>query len=151
MGDEKTRTGYPITRARMILSKLFPELERLPTRKARRRAMSTAKSKLSMRWRYWVAILGIVAVSAVVQFSLPRLGIPMAWRGMLRWLIVAVTVVSCWALFLSFKKTIRRTLWRILADDGIPCCTSCGYDLTGNVSGVCPECGEACKPEAGAQ
>jgi hypothetical protein len=22
-------------------------------------------------------------------------------------------------------------------------CTKCGYDLTGNVSGVCPECGEA--------
>jgi len=23
------------------------------------------------------------------------------------------------------------------------CCLSCGYDLTGNESGVCPECGEA--------
>jgi hypothetical protein len=23
------------------------------------------------------------------------------------------------------------------------CCQSCGYDLTGNVSGVCPECHEA--------
>ena len=23
------------------------------------------------------------------------------------------------------------------------CCTNCGYDLTGNVSGVCPECGSA--------
>ncbi|NLE59111.1 MAG: hypothetical protein GX616_12175 [Planctomycetes bacterium] len=22
------------------------------------------------------------------------------------------------------------------------CCAKCGYDLTGNVSGVCPECGE---------
>lgn len=22
------------------------------------------------------------------------------------------------------------------------CCQSCGYDLTGNLSGVCPECGE---------
>jgi rubrerythrin len=22
-------------------------------------------------------------------------------------------------------------------------CRKCGYDLTGNVSGVCPECGEA--------
>jgi hypothetical protein len=24
-------------------------------------------------------------------------------------------------------------------------CESCGYNLTGNVSGVCPECGAACK------
>jgi hypothetical protein len=23
------------------------------------------------------------------------------------------------------------------------CCRSCGYDLTGNVSGICPECGTA--------
>ena len=30
-------------------------------------------------------------------------------------------------------------------------CQACGYNLTGNVSGRCPECGEACKPEAGAQ
>ncbi|UCG17088.1 MAG: hypothetical protein JSV19_03465 [Phycisphaerales bacterium] len=25
---------------------------------------------------------------------------------------------------------------------GDRCCRRCGYDLTGNVSGVCPECGE---------
>jgi hypothetical protein len=25
-------------------------------------------------------------------------------------------------------------------------CTKCGYDLTGNVSGVCPECGQRCGP-----
>ncbi len=25
---------------------------------------------------------------------------------------------------------------------GRPCCRRCGYNLTGNVSGVCPECGE---------
>jgi len=25
-------------------------------------------------------------------------------------------------------------------------CVSCGYDLTGNVSGVCPECGTAVEP-----
>ena len=23
-------------------------------------------------------------------------------------------------------------------------CRRCGYDLRGNISGVCPECGEAC-------
>lgn len=26
------------------------------------------------------------------------------------------------------------------------CCTACGYNLTGNVSGVCPECGTAIAP-----
>lgn len=26
-------------------------------------------------------------------------------------------------------------------------CRKCGYDLTGNVSGVCPECGETAKQD----
>ena len=26
-------------------------------------------------------------------------------------------------------------------EDGVPRCSRCGYDLTGNESGVCPECG----------
>ena len=134
----------------MILWKQFPELQRLPTDEARRRAMSIAKAKVSMQWRYWAAIAGIVAVSAVIQFSFRRLGIPPAWRGMVRWLVVAVTVTSCLGLYLSFKKTIQRTLWRILANEGIPRCTSCGYDLTGNTSGICPECGKPCKPDASA-
>lgn len=42
-------------------------------------------------------------------------------------------------------------LWTVLAcrlwgrrhpDDGWPRCDNCGYNLTGNVSGVCPECGQ---------
>ncbi len=35
------------------------------------------------------------------------------------------------------------TVWLILRSRGarLGHCTTCGYDLTGNVSGVCPECG----------
>jgi predicted RNA-binding Zn-ribbon protein involved in translation (DUF1610 family) len=29
-----------------------------------------------------------------------------------------------------------------------PCCRKCGYNLTGNVSGVCPECGTPVLPRA---
>jgi len=35
-------------------------------------------------------------------------------------------------LFGPFRRWQRRRRWQ---------CTKCGYDLTGNVSGVCPECG----------
>lgn len=39
-------------------------------------------------------------------------------------------------LLLGFVATRRRCLRR---RRGI--CVECGYDLTGNVSGICPECG----------
>ena len=31
--------------------------------------------------------------------------------------------------------------WRTIEDDG-PRCGACDYNLTGNTSGICPECGE---------
>ena len=130
-----------------MISQLFPELERLPTKKARREAWSIATRTVGTSWRYWTAIAGVVAPSVVIQFSLRRLGIPMAWRGVVRWLVVAVTVIACWAILLAFRKTIRRILWRMLMDHGIPCCASCGYDLRllpadpEDGSTVCPECG----------
>jgi hypothetical protein len=39
-------------------------------------------------------------------------------------------------------RAIRSILWR---DRGL--CPACGYDLTANVSGTCPECGAATAAE----
>jgi hypothetical protein len=46
-----------------------------------------------------------------------------------------------WAVFLLFAVPTAYLWWR---DRRRPRghCAECGYDLTGNVSGVCPECGE---------
>ncbi len=41
--------------------------------------------------------------------------------------------------FFQFKVAVRHEL-RLMS---IPICGRCGYDLTGNVSGRCPECGTA--------
>ena len=142
----------PFARKQMI-SKLFPELQRLPSKEAQREAWSIAKQTVGTSWRYWAAIAGVVAPSVVIQFSLRRLGIPMVWRGTVRWLVVAVTVLACWTIVLAFKKTIQRILRRVLMDHGIPCCASCGYDLrllpadpVDRVT-VCPECGCGWKPD----
>jgi hypothetical protein len=43
-----------------------------------------------------------------------------------------------WLLFLPAAASLRRRRAN-LRRAGL--CTRCGYDLTGNVSGVCPECG----------
>jgi hypothetical protein len=44
----------------------------------------------------------------------------------------------------------RKTLFRLVDRYRIPagCCRHCGYDLTGNTSGVCPECGTPVRQRA---
>ncbi len=128
----------------MIIEQLFPDLDRFPTAEARRKALSLARAEGSMHWRYWLAVAGIVAAEVWFWFSMRRLGIPGAWRGLVGWLAVVVTVLACWLVVLSFKKRIRRSLWRSLVDHGIPCCTSCGYDLRASEK-RCPECGKEFK------
>jgi len=41
---------------------------------------------------------------------------------------------------LALRRDLRDLRARLRAARGR--CTKCGYDLTGNVSGRCPECGE---------
>jgi len=41
------------------------------------------------------------------------------------------------------RNRMRKGLRRYLRDEGVILCIPCGYDLAGNESGVCPECGEA--------
>ncbi len=73
------------------------------------------------------------------------------------WDKLVASVSSSWSLHLLFmlyligfgiaiwftRRDIRRLLRAQLAKKGIPVCIPCGYDLTGNVSGTCPECGTA--------
>jgi hypothetical protein len=50
-------------------------------------------------------------------------------------LVLLTTPLAAWCLVRELR--VRRHRHRIL--HGL--CLSCGYDLTGNVSGICPECG----------
>jgi hypothetical protein len=52
-------------------------------------------------------------------------------------LVVSIVVFSLTAM-VSVLRWFRRA--RLIRSGG---CSACGYDLTGNTSGVCPECGTA--------
>ena len=55
--------------------------------------------------------------------------------------IILLTCLIVWGAVLGTKLIINGR--RARADLGrFNRCTKCGYDLTGNVSGRCPECGE---------
>lgn len=77
--------------------------------------------------------------------------------------------ISALAIKGNYEVIIRIPLWLILTvvallgvpfmvlgkrsrhDAGHPKCRRCGYDLTGNASGVCPECGMPMTPGTGTQ
>ena len=48
-------------------------------------------------------------------------------------LVFIMPLVAAWTLYQCVRS------WR--ARHAMRACRTCGYDLTGNVSGVCPECG----------
>jgi hypothetical protein len=81
---------------------------------------------LGLLWRRWVSPLGVAGSPWVIG-------------------------VACWfaamAVVLGFNclrvRPYRRFLRAELHARGVAICRQCGYDLTGNVSGVCPECGAA--------
>ena len=64
------------------------------------------------------------------EYSLPDFALPAA--------IAATAALPMWQ---AIRFTARRLARQRRRRVGL--CTSCGYDLTGNVSGVCPECGRA--------
>jgi len=71
-----------------------------------------------------VQFIGQSAMPATDDFSVPLWGL---------FLVVALPTVFLW--------------WRDRRRIPPGHCRNCGYDLTGNVSGVCPECGMALSSE----
>ena len=70
------------------------------------------------------------------KFSYPPSQVPPAWSRSSRVVLPAASgLLIVWPVVgvLRWRKRRRRVAAGL--------CASCGYDLTGNTSGVCPECG----------
>ena len=106
---------------------LFLEMRLFPSADTRRRAWRRAEIRASRTWQFWI-LAGLVFVSCLGWAAVPGL------------LVVSVLLAASWMWLL--RRTIRRSLREDLNLCGLSLCLVCGYDLTGNVSGVCPECGE---------
>lgn len=111
-----------------------PKLQALPQKertafilRARERALR--QSNVRMTW-----VLASVAPMVFDMVMLITIG--NSWQNglllLVPWCIAAVVV---WRVE---GRVVERYLWEDLK--GL--CLSCGYDLTNNTSGVCPECGE---------
>jgi hypothetical protein len=85
----------------------------------------------------WVVLASVTIGVCVVMV---RISVPM----------ILPVMVACWIATACILAQLIYFALRVSCpeDDGISCRT-CGYNLTGNVSGICPECGNPCRAEAG--
>jgi hypothetical protein len=80
----------------------------------------------------WLLLQGTLSLLAVI-LVLALLPNPESGPG----IGIILTVISVGAaVFIGTRPPLNDR-----EQDDAPHCTSCGYNLTGNVSGVCPECG----------
>ena len=127
-----------------LLTMLFPALSRFDDWTT---AMAVLDEARKEEWgRPWFLLLTFIAIPAMVfllSFVPWITGKDLASSALRMALLLSIGFLYIALLTWLSRRSIQRSLWRKLAARGIPCCMHCGYDLTGNESGVCPECGKA--------
>jgi hypothetical protein len=127
--------------------RMLPELMMFADPVERDRVLTNATKAATRGWRPWVPFLlflgGGYAISQsdnVITAIIPR-----GWNvSACQCVLLVLLIAGCSFLQSNFVKgRILRSLRTALRERGHEICVPCGYDLTGNVSGICPECGEA--------
>ena len=92
------------------------------------------------------SLLGFEYRQDYVPIDLPESANPVGAQVTYEEVLSQCFTVPCW--FLCTLTAVLPALWlwrywrdRSVRSDGMPHCAKCEYNLTGNVSGTCPECG----------
>lgn len=124
---------------------ILPELERFGNVFEQQDALRRAMRDPSVQWRTqfvqivaWVAMFCIFMRLQAYTTSFPVLGLLALMGG--GGLIVTYGH-GRWA-----RTSLRRNLRRQLIERGVPICAECGYDLRGQTTPRCPECGREQSP-----
>lgn len=97
------------------------------------------------RRRGWLAAIPLMLSQAILGTSFAPIptGDPNLWvGGLLSFLFIGVMLAGV----LRLLEIVIDILFGPPAGPRAGCCQHCGYNLTGNVSGVCPECGQKVDP-----
>lgn len=125
----------------MNVLNLIPERHNFPSTSEGKQALRESVAKACRTRRVLVALAVQTMAILVIGFH-GRLA--SFWAPLAAWLVTsAAGVLYFWA-FRMVVTGIRHTMRAKLRE--IRICASCGYDLRGNVSGMCPECGETVGP-----
>lgn len=128
----------------MFVELFFPETRRLQPHD-RPRVAAHAFRMLGLTGYTGFALGTLLAIpSAIVAEELDgvlRFTYGMRVSPLLVFAMACICVQTSWAL--AVRRSVRQWLREELSRCGVPVCTACGYDLTGNVTGTCPECGQS--------
>lgn len=86
---------------------------------------------------------GVVFLATMAASQIPRTQTSVAAIVFVAVLLLLLCVALPLLLVKALVRFMRPCIRAELRELGINLCTKCGYNLTGNVSGRCPECGTA--------
>ena len=121
---------------------VLPELSLVEPGPERQRMLQEAVSGNRTRIAAFLSV--IVATGLFILWDKLVASVPSRWSV---YILFALCLIGFGTAVWFTWQDIRRRLRAELAKKGIPICVPCGYNLTGNVSGVCPECGTKIEAE----
>lgn len=110
---------------------LYPELA-LFDKSERKATVRRAYGRVIREHRQYAFILLFIPIASSILGGMP------GWIGLIVVACVCVVLLIHWE---RLRTRVRLELRKELREKGVQVCVPCGYSLTGNVSGVCPECG----------
>ena len=114
----------------MFLRTKLPSVYRSDA-KAQRELLRTGYRKALRSGRWWALQLVDFLSLAVYMILMLRYMFPVAYLVFTAWLCVHMIA----------RHFRLKLLNGFILDANPHLCRACGYDLTGNASGICPECG----------
>ena len=108
----------------------------IPTEKRRTLAWSVVRRDR----RFWPAVSAYSIM--VVLFMIT----PILVEGSTMWFALGGLMIVHLSLCLALRRLMFRLYRQGLSENEI--CSNCAYDLTGNTSGLCPECGKMIERQA---
>ena len=119
-----------------LRERILPELIMLEPGPERQRMLQEAVNGQRTRVAVFLSVVG--ATGLFVLWDKLVASVPSRWSVYLLFMLC----LTGFAIAIWFtQRDIRRRLRAQLARKGIAVCVPCGYNLTGNESGTCPECG----------
>jgi predicted RNA-binding Zn-ribbon protein involved in translation (DUF1610 family) len=123
---------------------LLPELALFATRAEANAAFRAGTREALQRAGVPIGTIVVSLVTGYVWYRASQSSLTFWPRLALNSAAGAMMALTAGLSLLRVRPHVRRLLRQQLVERAVQVCLSCGYDLTGNMSGACPECGTSC-------